>query len=199
MGEISVFGQPTTMTEVMGIASGIVGVWLTTRRNILCFPVGILNVIIYAYLFFSPGIRLYADGLLQCIYAGMLIYGWINWKKEEKTDNKVYRMPASDLLKLSFITFVSALILGLFFKKYTDASLPWLDSALTIISLAAQWMIAKKYIENWILWMFVNTIYVPMYLYKQLPLTSALYAVFLLLAIKGFIDWKKALPTSETK
>ena len=185
MGEISIFGQATTMTEVMGIATGISGVWLTTRRNILCFPFGILNVIIYAYLFFSPGIRLYADGLLQCIYAGMLVYGWINWKKAEMANKKVYRIPNSETLRISLISFISFLVLGFFFRKYTDASLPWLDSALTIISLAAQWMIAKRYLENWILWVVVNINYVPLYLYKHLPLTSALYFIFLFIVQFG--------------
>lgn len=197
MGEISIFGQLTTMTEIMGIVTGITGVWLTMKRSILCFPVGIVNVIIYAYLFFSDGIRLYADGLLQCIYVGLLIFGWINWGKMDETKPVVERINFASLRKCILISLAGFIVLGYFFKNYTNASLPWLDSALTIASLAAQWMIAKKFIENWWVWIVADLIYIPLYYYKSLPLTALLYAVFLVLAVMGLLSWQKQLKTAQ--
>jgi nicotinamide mononucleotide transporter len=95
-------------------------------------------------------------------------------------------------LLLFLITVGSTIVMGVVFREYTNASLPFLDSFLTSVSLVAQWMIARKKIENWLLWIFADVIYIPLYIYKELPLTAFLYLVFLVMAIKGFIDWKKA-------
>jgi nicotinamide mononucleotide transporter len=191
MSEFTILGQQTSLIEVLGFITGVTGVWLTVRQNILCFPVGIINVSLYAIMFSSEGIRLYADTLLQCIYLFLLIYGWIHWKKSRKS----FTIPAmtfdsfsTNMIIISFIAFIS---LSLFLQKFTNASLPWLDSALTILSLVAQWMVAKKIITNWVIWIIVNIVYIPLYFYKGLPLTSALYFIFLILAIKGYYEWKK--------
>ncbi len=199
MGEISVIGQTTTMTEVMGMITGFVGVWLTLKRNIWCFPVGILNVAIYAWLFFTPGIRLYADGMLQCAYIILLIYGWINWEKMKNSRETTIRITSYFFWRVVFLAIPAFIALAFFLQNYTDASLPWLDSGLTIISLVAQWMIAKRFLENWILWILVNIVYIPLYFYKNLPLTALLYFIFLILAIKGFLEWKKVLKTNSSK
>ena len=179
--------------------TGVAGVWLTLKQNIWCFPVGIINVVLYAWLFFTPSIRLYADATLQCIYFILLAYGWYTWtisgtdhKKlsPTKTSNSVW-------LKLLLVAMPVFLSLALFFDNYTNADLPWLDSALTTISLTAQWMIARKKIENWLLWILVDISYIPMYLYKGLPLTALLYLLFLVIAIKGWKDWKQTLIPSH--
>lgn len=191
MLEFSILGQSTSLLEIAGLVTGIISVWLTVRQNILCFPTGIINVLIYAFLFSSNGIRLYADAFLQIVYLILLIYGWIRWKKNKIEINFPISINSFFLIRLLVFCIPLFLILGLFLVNYTNASLPWLDALLTVISLAAQWMIAKKMIENWILWIVVNTIYIPMYIYKGLHLTSILYFIFLLLAIKGFGEWKK--------
>lgn len=191
MLEFSILGQSTSLLEIAGLVTGIISVWLTVRQNILCFPTGIINVLIYAFLFSSSGIRLYADAFLQIVYLILLIYGWIRWKKNKIEINFPISINSFFLIRLLVFCIPLFLILGLFLVNYTNASLPWLDALLTVISLAAQWMIAKKMIENWILWIVVNTIYIPMYIYKGLHLTSILYFIFLLLAIKGFGEWKK--------
>ncbi|MBK6397767.1 MAG: nicotinamide mononucleotide transporter [Bacteroidia bacterium] len=193
MFEFTILGQQSSLIEVLGFITGVTGVWLTVRQNILCFPVGIINVALYAIMFSSEGIRLYADSLLQCIYLFLLIYGWIHWKKSRKS----FTIPAmtfvsfsTNMILISFLAFIS---LSFFLQKFTDASLPWLDSALTILSLVAQWMVAKKIITNWVIWIIVNSVYIPLYYYKGLPLTSILYFIFLILAIKGYYEWKKDL------
>lgn len=193
MTEISVFGQTLTMTEVIGFITGVAGVWLTIRQNILCFPIGIINVLIYAYMFYSPNVRLYADALLQLIYMILLIYGWISWNKSKNSSDQPIRINRYFSTRLLFISAISWITLGLILSKSTDAALPWVDAGLAVLSLAAQWMIAKKMIENWIVWIVVNSAYIPLYLYKDLKLTALLYAIFLVLAIKGLMEWQKKI------
>lgn len=192
MNGISLFGQTTSWLEIVAMLTGLAGVWLTIRQNIWCFPIGIVNVGLYAWLFFSPGIRLYADALLQCIYVFLLIYGWIRWKENEKFFEHAVpiKINTTVLSKLFLLNIAATIFLSLFLQEYTNASFPWLDSALTCLSLSAQWMVAKKYIENWIVWIIVDVAYLPLYLSKQLPLTAILYAVFLLMAFKGYYTWK---------
>ncbi len=195
MNEITLFGQSTSWLEVIAMLTGIAGVWLTMKENIWCFPIGIINVSLYAWLFISPGIRLYADALLQCIYILLLFYGWMNWadRNKKKEASHTFKIPSKTAIKLFFIFLAATIVLAFFLQHYTNASYPWLDSALTCSSLAAQWMIAKKIIENWIVWIVVDIIYLPLYFVKHLPLTTILYAIFLLLAFKGFLEWKKNL------
>lgn len=191
MLEFSILGQSTSLIEIAGLLTGIASVWLTVRQDILCFPIGIINVLIYAFLFSSNGIRLYADAFLQIIYLILLIYGWIRWKKNKIEINFPISINSFFLTRLLVFCIPAFFILGLFLANYTNASLPWLDALLTIISLAAQWMIAKKMIENWALWIAVNIVYVPLYIYKGLHLTAILYFIFLVLAFKGLSEWKK--------
>lgn len=185
------FGQETSALEITGFITGVLGVWLTIRRNILCFPIGIINVLIYAYLFQSENVRLYADALLQIIYLILLVYGWMVWDRSKNEKEEIRTVSILLAKKLVIIGVLSTIALGVFLSLYTNASLPYLDAALTIISLIAQWMIAKKMIENWLLWIVVNTIYIPLYVYKGLAFTSILYLLFLILAINGWYNWKK--------
>ena len=198
MLEFSILGQSTSLLEIAGLITGIASVWLTVRQNILCFPIGIINVLIYAFLFSSNGIRLYADAFLQIVYLILLIYGWIRWKKNKIEINFPISINSFFLTRLLVFCIPAFFILGLFLAYFTNASLPWLDGLLTVISLAAQWMIAKKMIENWALWIVVNIIYVPLYIYKGLHLTSILYFIFLLLAFKGLSEWKKLSKNTHT-
>ena len=185
------FGQETSALEIIGFITGVLGVWLTIRRKILCFPIGIINVLIYAYLFQSENVRLYADALLQIIYLILLIYGWMVWNRSKNEKEEIRTVSILLAKKLVIIGVLSTIALGVFLSHYTNASLPYLDAILTIISLIAQWMIAKKMIENWLLWIVVNTIYIPLYLYKGLAFTSILYLLFLILAINGWYNWRK--------
>lgn len=189
------WGQWISFLELTAMLSGVAGVWLTMKQNVWCFPVGMLNVSLYAILFFTPGIRLYADALLQCAYLGLLIYGWYMWsgkKTEKKVEAPTY-MQKAEWTKAILISLPATIILGAFLSTFTNADLAWIDSPLTVISLLAQWMIAKKKIENWLLWIVANSFYIPLYIYKDLPLTAFLYFLFLLLALKGWREWKQNL------
>ncbi len=187
-------GQYTSALEIAAMITGLIGVWFTVKENVWCFPIGIVNVSLYAYLFLTPGVRLYADALLQCIYIVLLFYGWKNWLRKDRVEKEfVTRVQLKTKINLVIIFLLSTAALYLFLLKFTDASLPLVDSSLTCASLIAQWMIAKKNLENWILWIIVDAIYLPVYILKKLPLTAGLYFIFLIMAVLGYYKWKKDL------
>jgi len=186
------FEQQVSVTECIGFVFGIIGVWLTIRQNILCFPAGIVNVGIYSFIFFDS--RMYANALLQLVYLALLIYGWIHWKS--RTASAQFPVTTAGR-SLSFILLIigvtTSILLGYLMKETTDAPLPYWDATTTSMSLIAQWMVARKKIENWLLWVAADVIYVGMYIAQSLYLTAVLYFIFLILAIKGYIEWRKAL------
>lgn len=179
--------------EIAGFIFGVIGVWLTLRENVWCFPIGLANVILSLYLFYQQ--KLYADSLQQFVYIILLGYGWFKWWRGNDTDKKlVVSTSNSSLLFICAGAFIACtLLLGVLLSKFTDATFPWLDSTATSLSFVAQWMIAKKKIENWLIWIVVNIMYIGIYLYKDLWLYSVLFFIYLLLAISGYLKWRKSL------
>lgn len=177
--------------EVFGITTTIICVWLNIRQNIWGWFWAILASAVYAVVYFQA--KLYSDMELQIVFIIISMYGWWQWLYGAKQKNNlpVTNTPQKYFVLL-FIVFVSfAILSGYVHGKYTDASMPYFDSALTGISLIAQWQLARKYIENWLLWIVANMGYVAMYFSKHLFGTSALYVVLLAMAIKGYWDWQK--------
>lgn len=178
--------------EVAGVVTGIAGIILTLKEKVWCFPVGLINVIISMTLFWQQ--KLYADTLQQLVYIILLIYGWYAWVSH--TEQKQISVSRSNFQLLFIVLICCCLctfILGSLLKNYTDASMPWTDSAATSVSFAAQWMIARKKIENWILWIAVNLTYTWIYFVKALPLYAGLYICYLVLAVWGYYQWRKQL------
>ncbi len=178
--------------EICAAALGIISVYLLTKQNWLCWPTGIVMVVMYIFIFY--GARLYSDMLLQVFFALMQMYGWYAWTNRSQSVNKLQVTFLSNRQRsywVGVIIFI-ALLLGYLMKRFTNADLPYLDAATTSISLVAQWWMTRKYIENWLLWIIADVVYVAMYAYKELYATSLLYAVFLVLAILGWYEWKKS-------
>jgi len=189
---MEIWGQQISITELFGSLFGIIGVWLTVKKNSWCFPTGIVNVGLYGVLFFRE--RLYADAILQVFYLVLLVYGWIQWNKTvQQKEFSATMIEKPFWLVLAIICIGSTILIGTIFKTYTDASLPYLDSLLTSMSFIAQWMVAKKKLENWLVWIVADIVYIGMYAYKNLYLTAGLYFIFILLAIRGYQEWKKKL------
>ena len=179
------------LLEWTGFISGVIGVWLTSRQNPWCFPVGLANVWISLFLFFEQ--QLYADTLQQAVYILLLGIGWFNWtrKKKDKSALQIsWSTTPERLLTLLAICCIT-LLLGFMLNRHTDASFPWLDSFATALSFTAQFLIARKKIENWLLWIPVNLIYIGIYFQKDLFLYVVLFTVYLGLAINGFLAWIK--------
>ena len=139
---------------------------------------------------------------LQVVYVIISIYGWYEWLYggANRTELKVSRARPRLGAALLAIGVASTFLLGTFLHGATNAALPFLDSATTSTSLVAQWMMTKKLLENWLVWVAVDVVYIGMFIYKQLYVTSALYFIFLVLCIMGYRQWKATLnePALET-
>jgi nicotinamide mononucleotide transporter len=183
--------------EILAVITGIISVYLSTRENIWSWPTAIVNVSLYFVVFYEA--KLYADMGLQVVYFVLSLYGWYEWLYggENRTELHVSRVSRSLGVRLAVLGVVSAAVLGTALARFTDASLPYVDSATTTTSLVAQWMMTRKILENWAVWVAVDVVYIGMFVYKKLYLTTGLYAVFLVLAIMGYVQWKRSLEARE--
>lgn len=181
------------LLEALGAATGILGVWLTARENVWCWPVGLVNVGVYAVVFF--GTRLYADSGLQVLYFALCLYGWWAWLRGGAGHSRleVSRVPPAVLGGTFAAGALFAGGLGFLLRTYTNAALPFFDAGTTSFSLVAQFFQTRKWIENWIVWLVVDAVYVGMYVNKGLYLTAGLYTVFLALAVLGLVKWRRSL------
>ena len=178
--------------EIVAAIFGVISVFLSVRQNIWSWPTAIVNVGMYIFVFFRS--RLYADTGLQVVYVVLNFYGWYQWLYggKNRTELPVSRTPARLGALLVVIGAVSTAIMGTFLGHTADA-LPFLDALTTSTSLVAQWMMTRKLLENWIIWVAVDVVYIGMYIYKDLYVTSLLYAVFLVLSVMGYLEWKRSL------
>jgi len=179
--------------ELVAALTGALTVWLSVRQNIWSWPTAIVNVGLYVVVF--HGARLYADMGLQVVYAVLSVYGWYGWLHggANRTALRVTRTSLRLAALLAVLAAAGGVLLGAILRNNTDASLPYLDSFLSSTSLVAQWMLTRKKLENWLVWIGVDVLYVGMFVTKGLHITAALYAVFLALAVKGFVDWRRSL------
>lgn len=187
-------GWTISVWEATGSILGVIGVVLMIRQHLLAWPVGLVQVAIYAWIFFSA--KLYSDALLQVIFFALLVYGWWRWWKGVESDHErhelpVTLLPAGGRLACVVLGALATLGWGEFMRRQTDAALPHWDAFILTFSMIAQWMQARKKIENWIVWIVVNIVAIGVYFTKHLYLTAILYAVFLGLAIAGFLAWRR--------
>ena len=177
--------------ELAGFVITALGIWLTTKRLLICWPVVLVADFIYLAVFYQA--RLYSDALLQVFFVAFTLYGWWHWWRGVRQEGEVRVVP---LALKSFLIAMAAgaagsLILGALAVRL-HAALPHLDAALTSYSLVASWWQARKHIANWWLWIVVDLIYIGEYIYKDLRLTAVLYAALVALAVLGLRDWRRA-------
>jgi nicotinamide mononucleotide transporter len=182
--------------EVTAVAFGVLSVWLSTRQHIVSWPTALVNTALYFVIFARAG--LYANMGLQLFFFTLSCYGWYAWKYggAAHTPLVVTRATRRHALALVPLATAATLALGFSLDRFTDASLPWLDSATTATSLAAQWMMTRKLLENWLVWIAVDVVYVGMYFTQGLRPTAGLYAAFLVLATMGYFSWRASLRAS---
>ncbi len=179
--------------ENLGILTSLICIWLNTQQNVWGWFWAIVSSAIYSIIFYQA--HLFSDMGLQGIFILLSVYGWYSWQfgSKQKMILLVSKIPAElSVICIGFFLIFS-IMSGYLFSQYSQASLPYLDSSLTAISLIATWMTARKYLENWILWIFGNVAYVGMYLYKGLNTTAILYVFLIVLAVKGYQDWFKSV------
>lgn len=180
-------------TEVLGAILGTIYIFFSIRQNIFTWPVGLISSFLYVIVFFNA--KLYADMGLQVYYVAISLYGWYFWLQGKKPDNKNQVPVRITTVKLRYILTAAAIILyvGIFFilKNFTDSDVPYMDSLTTALSIIATWMLAKKYIGHWLIWIFVDAVSAGLYIYKGLWPTVILFLIYTFMAIFGYIEWKK--------
>lgn len=186
-----------SLLETSGVITGIICVYLAAKNNIWGWPVAIISVILYIFIFLEA--KLYADTGLQVYFLIMNIYGWYFWSRKPVNEKKV---PVTSISKREILLSIVAVIvftlgLGSLLRQGTDASFPFIDSFCTACSLVAQIFLARKVMENWLIWIFVDIIYVGVYLAKDLNLTAGMYALYIYIAAAGYLDWRKEYKRSR--
>jgi nicotinamide mononucleotide transporter len=171
--------------------TGLLCVWLTTKENIWCWPIGLINVGCFFVMFYEA--KLYADMTLQILFFILSIQGWVVWltKRQNANVRPTKRLSTRMMLILPIILILATIAWGYVLTHYTDASIPYLDAFIATLSIIAQFLLSSKILENWYVWIAVDVLSVGMYLYKDLYSVAFLYFVFLVLAIIGMISWKK--------
>jgi len=179
--------------EIIAFIVSVLGVWLTTARSLWNYPFSLLSVVLYGVIFYQ--VRLYADMGLQVIFAGTLLYGLWQWLQGRSAAGEVLvtRVRPVEILASLAAGIGVAVLLGFFLYSRTDASLPWIDSALLAGSLVGSVWAARRNLENWWVWIIVDVLYVGVYLVKHLYLIAVLYAAFVVLAVLGLRRWHTAL------
>ena len=178
--------------EIIAVVLGLACVWLTVRQNVGCWPTGLAMVTLYIVIFFRT--KLYSDMLLQVVYVFLQIYGWYAWLHggPQQSRLSVARLPKRLIGMWLLVGLLGAGMLGVTMHRYTDASFPYVDALATVASLIAQWLMGRKILESWLVWIFVDVISIGLYLAKELYPTAALYVVFLGLAILGWYEWRRS-------
>jgi len=189
------------LVELAAFAITALGIWLTTKRLLICWPVILLADFLYLVVFYRSG--LFFDALLQVFFVAFTIYGWWHWWRGIRQEGTVRVVP------LGMQACIVALVVGAFGSLllgramlwlggilHITVALPHLDAALTSYSLVASWWGARKHIANWWLWIVVDLVYIGEYIYKDLWLTAVLYAILVGLAILGLRDWRRAAEKS---
>ncbi|GIV57834.1 MAG: transporter [Rhodothermaceae bacterium] len=185
------------LLEAVGFTAGLLYVILNIRQNVWCWPVGLVSVTAYLLVFWE--VRLYADMGLQVFYIGLSLYGWYYWLHGGREDGAapVVRLTGRQAAVAALLGVAGTALMGYLLARFTNADLPYWDSATTVFSLVGTWMTARKILENWLLWIAVDTLYVVIYVYKGLYLTSVLFALYLVLATMGYFAWKRTMPAPE--
>lgn len=192
------FGAPVTMLEIIAFVAGAACVYGVAKQYQWNWPVAIINAVAFIFLF--VGVGLYADALLQFVFIGLSVYGWIYWGSKGRSNGAIGKSSVpvrhSTLVEAAILSVAaSAAIVGvsLFLDSATNSTVPVFDAAILVGSLVATYYQAKKVVESWWIWIAVDIISIPLYFYKGLALTGILYMVFLALCIKGLIEWSRDL------
>lgn len=180
--------------ELIGAILGFVYIFLSIRQHIFTWPVGLITSALYVYVFLVS--KFYADMLLQVYYVVVSIYGWYHWLKgnpKAEQQLKVSRTPRKLYLPLLGVSLALFLLFLFGLKYYTDSPVPFGDSLTTALSIVATWMLARKYLEHWLIWIFVDFFSAFLYGFKGLWPTVILFLVYTIMAALGYRSWKNDL------
>lgn len=181
--------------EVAGALTGLIAIYFQIKEKVIFWPISLINVILYIFVYFSA--LLYAEVSLQLYYLVVSIYGWYYWQsrkiKNKGSELKVTTCSKNLILKLSVIFVALFFAMAFVLKKFTNTDVPFVDAFVTSLSFIATWLLAKKKIENWLVWIVVDAACVGVYIYKGLYPTIVLFSVLTVLAFVGYNSWKKSM------
>ena len=181
--------------QAVGIALGLLYLWLEYKANIWVWVVGAIMPLVHGTLYLTKGI--YADALMQLYYVFAGIYGLAVWLRKPKADGKekhegkIRHTPVGWIVPLVATYAVLHVALYYLLSKFTDSTVPFLDSMSTALCIVAMWMLSRKLVEQWLVWLVVDVISVGLYFYKGIPGTASLYALYCILAVAGYMRWRK--------
>jgi len=189
--------KDTTWLEFIAVFSGIASVWYSKKENILVYPVGLLNTVIYIYI--SVKGRLFGEASVNFYYSVMSIYGWILWSRKDTVKHEVVLHITYSSGKewvqqmLFFISFYVVIYFSLTWLKqaFAPEAIPWADAFASATAYTGMWLMAKKKIESWIWWIATNMASIPLYFIKGYVFTSVQFLVLLVLAVAGLAEWIK--------
>jgi nicotinamide mononucleotide transporter len=187
------FWLKTNYIELAGTITGFIYIYFQIKENIWLWPFGIITSSFFIYVFFQT--KFYADMGLNVYYLFISIYGWAYWEKGKKNPEQE-KLPISTVgpalwIILAVISFLLFGIIAYVLKEFTDSPIPYLDSFTTSLSIVATWMLARKLLQHWLLWIVIDATSFVLYIYKGLYATTLLFIVYTVLAILGYMAWKK--------
>jgi nicotinamide mononucleotide transporter len=188
--------QQSSWLERIAVFSGILSVWYSRKENILVYPVGLVNTIIYIYLSFHGD--LLGEASVNLYYTIMSIYGWIIWAKKDTRDRPVVHITYSDrqwwfYQLIFFLAFYILIFFGLTYlkKDFAPGAIPWADAFASATAFTGMWLMTKKKVESWYWWILTNIASIPLYYVKGYAFTSIYYVILLVMAFFGLYEWSK--------
>jgi len=176
--------------EGVAVAATLLSVWLSVRRNILTWPTGIVGVSAYFVVFLRT--RLYADMALQVLFFVQCGYGWWVWHRgEQRAEPPIRLLSSRGRVALGGFVVAVALLAGTLLDRYTNAAAPYWDASASVLSITANQLLARRVLENWVLWIVADALYVGIFAWKSLYLSAALYALFLGMVVAGLLRWAR--------
>lgn len=190
----------TTILEWIAVATGLLSVWYSMKENIWVYPTGIVSVLIYVYIAYIY--KLYADMGVNFYYFIMSVYGWYYWlhpKNDSREQVAVTMNNRTENLISAALTIGSFSILYFVLSNFTDSDVPFWDSLTTCFAILGMYLMARKKLESWVAWIITDLISIPLYFYKELVLTSFQFLVFTIIAVGGYISWKRSMEENNSK
>lgn len=179
--------------QIVGIALGLLYLWLEYRANIYLWVVGLVMPVVHGALYYKAG--LYADSSMQVYYVLAGLYGWLVWRNAPRRSKYTHisRTPVRLILPLAGVYAAAHLAIYFVLVKFTNSTVPFWDSFTTALCIVAMWMLSRKYAEQWLVWLVADVTTVGLYIYKGIPFTAGLYGLYSVLAVFGYFRWRRMM------
>lgn len=194
----SLWGSPTTWLEIVAFILALAMVGFNIREMHWGWPLAVISSLLYFALFWQS--KLYGDASLQIFFAAIALWGWWQWLRggregDDGAGLKVVQLSRKGLLWTIALSALLWPVTGYFLKLYTDSDVPWWDAFPTALSVVGQFLLGRKYLENWLMWIVINVASVALFAYKGLWLTVVLYTLFIALSVVGWRAWRRRNPS----